>query len=154
MNCPNCGNGLTAKGKYCPYCGTPIPEDILIRVESKYESRQEVVDHGQIAKARTEVRKTEERTHRRKYGVIVLAILVFGFVLLFAISVFSDQARNTVFNREYQENVRLQKIEDRILQYISEGKYEQAYAMTASLRYKADGLYADRYRMQWDKTRE
>ena len=30
MHWPNCWNKLAAKGKMCPCCDTPIPEDVLV----------------------------------------------------------------------------------------------------------------------------
>ncbi len=150
MNCPNCGNSLITKGKYCPYCGTLIPEDILVRVESK----QEILDHGRVADAKKEIRKTEERSRRKRYGVIVLAILVIGFIAFIGIMAYVDSPYSgpTMSEREHAENVRLQKIEDEILKYIKDGKYEQAYVMAGTLNYKVD-TYSSYYK-QWKETRE
>ncbi len=159
MNCPNCGSSLSAKGKYCPFCGTKIPEDVLVRFESKQETFSETIDHGEIAKAQRDIRRTEERTHRKKHGVIILAILVFGFVALIAMGLeyaspgFWSQAMNG--SQDYREHVRLQKIEQKVIQYISEEKYEQAYAMTGTLHFKAENsITSSTYIKQWDKTRQ
>ena len=45
MTCPNCGSSIVEKGKFCPFCGTAIPEDLLIKIETK----QDIIDHGRIA---------------------------------------------------------------------------------------------------------
>ncbi len=149
MNCPNCGNSLTTKGKYCPYCGTLIPEDVLVRIETRHE----ILDHGHVADAKKEIRKTEERTHRKRYGVIILAILVIGFVAALSLIIFAvDPNPGPSYNeKQHDENLRLQKIEDEILKYIKEGKYEQAYVMAGMLNYKADDISS--YKEQWDQTR-
>ena len=169
MHCPNCGNGIITKGKFCPYCGSAIPEDVFIKIDS----RQEILDHARIEAAKVEGKaKVEKEKTKRRYGcmTIVLAVIA-GFVLLTALSLYSEQqvrvARISNANstsstytdsfadekaRHNNEIERLQKIEDEILEDIRNKDYEQALRKAQTLYYTDS--WSNSAKEGWDNKRD
>jgi len=78
LTCPNCGSSIVEKGKFCPFCGTTIPEDLLIKIETK----QELIDHGRIAEAEAQKKHEEEKTERSKTIVCVIGTIVISLAII------------------------------------------------------------------------
>lgn len=168
MHCPNCGNGLVTKGKFCPYYGSAIPEDLLIKIDS----RQEIIDHARVEEAKGEGKvKVEKEKTKRRYGclTIFLAIII-GFVVLTAIALNNDKqvsvARYSSTSstssthtdyfadqkaRHNKEVERLQKIEDEILADIRNKDYEQALLKAQTLYYTDS--WSNSAKEGWDNKR-
>lgn len=156
MNCPNCGNPLVSKGKFCPFCGTGIPEDIYI----KMDSMQEILDHAKIEEARVEGQKTKEKekTKRRRGLVIIVVVLIIALTGLAAMKLTyffpgmnpfgtkSDSLDDSI------ETMRLHSLENEILEDIRNERYDQALVKAQTLRYTID--YSSTARREWDKKRE
>ena len=160
MKCPNCSGELVSKGgRFCPYCGTNLGNDINININKESFNRTEILDHGRIAEATADERKNK--------AVVVLRIVGFAVVLIIFICVFSMISRNNKANEQRkaneeavriaelnvheQETVRLQAIEDEILQDIREEKYEQAIAKSKILVYTGDNKMSKK---AWDEKRQ
>ena len=81
MKCPNCGSNLVDKGKFCPYCGTAISEDITIKIDS----RQEILDHARVAEAQEDGKAmiAKEKTKRRYGCLTVIIVLILAVVSVF-----------------------------------------------------------------------
>ena len=171
MNCPNCGSNLVNKGKFCPYCGTAIPEDITIRINS----RQEVVDHARITEAqengKARITNAKEKTKRRFGCVTVIVVIIVAFVTLAIYADYSDKkARRDYWSthssttsstsdyltesrtQHYAEVERLQKIEDEILDDIRNERYGQALLKAQTLYYT--GTYSNETKKSWNEKRE
>ena len=97
MHCPNCGNSIITKGKFCSYCGTQIPEDVLIKIDSK----EEILDHARIeeAKGSPMVTKEKEKTRRHRGRIAVFLVIILGFVFLAAMTLYNDNQRQTLIYR-------------------------------------------------------
>lgn len=83
MHCPNCGNPVVVKGKFCPFCGSAIPEDLCIKIDMK----QEVLDNGRIAEAEAKKKYEEEKTERYSVklciiGTIIMMIIIFAYLIV------------------------------------------------------------------------
>ena len=91
MHCPNCGNNIVTKGKFCSYCGTPIPEDVYVKIDS----RQEIFDHAKVEEAKTRpmVTKEKEKTRRHRGVTAVFITIILGFVFLTAMALYNDNQR-------------------------------------------------------------
>ena len=161
MHCPNCGNSLITKGKFCPYCGTSIPEDIVVKIDSK----QEIVDHAQMEAARRKpiVAKEQEKTKRRIGCLTVIIALIVAFVFLAVYYDYSDRMRRASYSgptsvfadekaQHQKEITRLQKIEDEILDDIRNERYEQALLKAQTLYYT--DTWSKESKAAWDTKRE
>lgn len=154
MNCPNCGNSLVSKGKFCPYCGTAISDDISI----KLDSHQEIVDHARIAEANVKGVKAKERTKRHRGLLIVVLIVIIGILGLAAFRPAYFLHFDRLFGPKSDslddsiETMRLNRIEDEILEDIRNEKYDQALAKAQTLRYTID--YSPTAKREWDRKRE
>ena len=167
MNCPNCGSNLVVKGKFCPHCGTPIPDDLTIRINS----HQEILDHARVTEAQ-EVGKTriaKEKT-KRSYGCLTVIIVFIVATVVLAIyydyserqiqmnrssSYYSSNSSDYFSerrNHHYQEISRLQKIEDEILEDIRNEEYDQALLKANTLYYT--DTYSSETKKAWDTKRE
>lgn len=161
MKCPNCGGELvTQGGRFCPYCGTDLRNEININIKKESINKTEIVDHGRIAEATADERKNK--------AWVILKVLGLAVVLIMFISVFSMISGNNraseqrkaneeaikleELNAHNQEIARLQAIEDEILQDIREEKYEQAIAKAKTLVYT--GTYSSSSRKAWDEKRQ
>ena len=170
MHCPNCGNGLVTKGKFCPYCGSQIPEDIFIKIDSK----QEIFDHARVEEAKGEGKaKVEKEKTKRRYGCLVVFLaIIAGFVILTAIALNNDKqvriTRATTTSssssasssddyfaerraKHDKEVERLQKIEDEILEDIRNKDYEQALIKAQTLYYTDS--WSNDAKKGWDNKR-
>ena len=168
MNCPNCGSNLVVKGKFCPHCGTAIPDDISIKIDS----RQEILDHARVTEAQETGKATiaKEKTKRRYGCLTVIIVLILSVVALAIYYDYSDkQARNSrsygsyssssssdyfseMRTKHFAEVERLQKIEDEILEDIRNERYEQALLKAQTLYYT--GTYSSDTKKAWDSKRE
>ena len=168
MNCPNCGSNLVVKGKFCPHCGTAIPDDISIKIDS----RQEILDHARVTEAQETGKATiaKEKTKRRYGCLTVIIVLILSVVALAIYYDYSDkQARNSrsygsyssssssdyfseMRTKHFAEVERLQKIEDEILEDIRNERYEQALLKAQTLYYI--GTYSSDTKKAWDSKRE
>lgn len=156
MNCPNCGSPLVTKGKFCPFCGTSIPEDIYIKIDSK----QEILDHAKIEEARVSGKNVREKEKtKRRHGCLVVVVILFlvisGIVVTPYMHFFPEL---NPFSTKHDslddsiEKMRLHSLEDEILEDIRNERYEQALAKAQSLRYTID--YSRESRREWDQKRE
>ena len=160
MNCPNCGNSLVEKGKFCVYCGAPVPADLLIRVDSRQESRSEIrseiIDHARLAEAQSETKREQEKTKRRRGCLIaviaVAALLILPLVVIAVKPSEYEQKQRAKLPIHTEEIARLRALEDEILEDIRAGRYEQALAKASMLYYTAD--YDPSCGWDWDKKRQ
>lgn len=163
MKCPNCGSNLSVKGKFCPYCGTAIPDDVSIKIDT----HQEILDHAKVTKAQEEGKTKIAREKTKRGCLTVIVVLIFAFVALAIYADYSDKKyrrerlsdsySSPVFTSESQKrhNVeveRLRKIEDEILEDIRNERYEQALIKAQTLYY-AD-TYSQDTKKAWDNKRE
>ena len=163
MNCPNCGSNLVVKGKFCPYCGTAIPDDISIKIDS----HQEILDHAKVTKAQEEGKTKIAREKTKRGCLTVIIVLIFAFVTLAIYADYSDKRfrrerlsdsySSTTFTSESQkrhnaEVERLRKIEDEILEDIRNERYEQALIKSQTLYYT--DTYSKDTKKAWDDKRE
>lgn len=162
MNCPNCGGNLAEKGKFCPHCGTAIPADLYIKIDS----RQEIIDHGRVAEANYETSREKETTKRKMGTLKILLILVLTPFILFFLMGIVIRIESYIHTQQYNKSTaieieqkqkdleidRLQKIEDEILEDIRNGQYEQALIKSQTLVYTIDNRSS--IKEAWDKKRE
>lgn len=168
MNCPNCGSNLVVKGKFCPHCGTAIPEDISIKIDS----RQEILDHARVAEAQEDgkAKIAKEKTKRRYGCLTVIIVLILAVVVLAIYYDYSDRqsrsSRSTISytsssssdyfsemrTKHFAEVERLQRIEDEILEDIRNECYDQALLKAQTLYYT--GTYSSDTKKAWDEKRE
>ncbi len=163
MHCPNCGNSLVTKGKFCPYCGTAIPEDIVLRIDSK----QEIWDHARMEEAKGKPAETKEREKtKRRIGCLTVIIALIAAVVVLAVyyehsdrirrSSYSSSSSTSIFAEEkarhQTEITRLQKIEDEILEDIRNERYEQALLKAQTLYYTDS--WSKESKSAWDAKRE
>lgn len=154
MNCPNCGNPLMDKGKYCPYCGSVVSDDVTVRIDS----HREIVDHARIAEANVRGVKAKETTKRHRGLMIVAIIVILGILGLAAFRPVFFLQIDRLFGPKSDslddsiETMRLQRIEDEILEDIRNEKYDQALAKAQTLRYTID--YSPTAKREWDSKRE
>ena len=156
LNCPNCGNPLVTKGKFCPFCGTSIPEDIYIKIDSK----QEILDHAKIEEARVsgQTAKEKEKTKRRRGCLIVVVVLIIAIASIYAMPIMYFVPELNPFSTKHDslddsiETMRLTSLEDEILEDIRNERYEQALAKAQTMRYTID--YSQQSRREWDQKRE
>lgn len=165
MNCPNCGGNLAEKGLYCPHCGTKIPYDFAVKIDS----RQEILDHAKVVEAqnkgKTDIAK--EKTKRNKGCLTVIIVLILACVALTVYFDYSDRIErerasyeldesmrdfNQPRNNHLNEIKRLQKIEDEILEDIRNERYEQALVKVNTLYYTSG--YSKETKEAWDTKRE
>ena len=175
MNCPHCGSNLAVKGKFCAHCGSPIPEDVYIRIEEK----KEIIDHGRVAdaQARQTIIKETTKQGRGKVLIKIVIILVLGLLAYYFISILDGQFQREFKLREaastteaplsYQvdhlfedernqhksEVERLTKLEEEILEDIRNQRYDEALTKT-SLLYYTNGNWSKDTEKTWDKKRE
>lgn len=163
MHCPNCGNSLVTKGKFCPYCGSSVPEDIVVKIDS----RQEIVDHARMEEAKGRPVETKEREKtKRRIGCLTVIIAIIAAVVILAVyyeqsdrirrSSYSSSSSTSIFAEEkarhQKEITRLQRVEDEILEDIRNERYEQALLKAQTLYYTDS--WSKESKEAWDKKRE
>ena len=160
MNCPNCGGNLAEKGKFCPHCGSAIPHDLYIKIDS----RQEIIDHGRVAEANYQTNREKETTKRRMGTLKIVLIILLSPIFLIVFLNIRDMIKGFQNDQQYNQRRsieeeqkaleidRLQKIEDEILEDIRNGQYEQALIKSQTLVYTIDNRSS--IKEAWDKKRE
>ena len=150
---------MARDGKFCPYCGTSLVNDININIKEEKYNKTEIFDHGRIAEANADERKNNAGFVLKIVGFVVAIII---FILVYSMisnnnrvseqrRVDEEMIKLAELNAHDQETTRLQAIEDEILQDIRDEKYEQAIAKAKTLVYTGNNSTSKK---AWDEKRQ